>query len=482
MSLTTKAKIRKKLEVVKHNWQNDGDPGKLEEPIPSLLDITLQLARSYRLVDWDQAIPLAYSLYDSAQEYPKWINELRHFLIDEYQDFNTCEQKFIMRIARNVDSMVIVGDDCQSIYRSRGGSPIGILDLFYSGDYNKVTLQRNRRNYSNILKYINSFLLLIRKDASPMFPYHNGGEISCYKFKSSKSEIEFLIDYLNNHLSELPAEPKSKDGIVCLFPTKKGMKFYFDAMRDHIPCYIQGTQNIEDREWLSILMQLYCHPYQRFIERLLLNTITTIKPRHKKTIVRTVLDNDISPTDAVRVNLESGYFTGDSINGANEFLELCERFSSKDIDSITDYLSNIIDLDTEEIRLLLEYFDRKFEDSNQDYSISDLCDCLLPDTALPSEDIHSVKFLTMHSSKGLTKRVVVMPGLEDSWLPGSSTGPQLAERARLFYVALSRAMKHVLITYPLSRAKGDPLNFTVSGRKEVSRFVTDINLHDIYHA
>ena len=165
-------------------------------------------------------------LYDSAQEYPKWINELRHFLIDEYQDFNASEQKLIMRISRNVNSMVIVGDDCQSIYRSRGGSPKGILDLYYSGDYNKVTLQRNRRNYSNILKYINSFLLLIRKDASPMLPYHNGGEISCYKFKSSKSEIEFLIDYLNNRLSELPAEPKSKDGIICLFPTKMTCPHY----------------------------------------------------------------------------------------------------------------------------------------------------------------------------------------------------------------------------------------------------------------
>lgn len=300
LSLTTKSKIRKKLKIVKSIWQNDGDPGKIDEPIPTLLNIALQLARSYRLVDWDQAIPLAYSLYDLAREHPKWISHLRHFLIDEYQDFNTSEQKFIMRIARNVDLMVIVGDDCQSIYKSRGGSPKGIIDLFYSGDFNKVTLQRNRRNYSKILNYINTLLLLIRRNASPMLPYHDGGEISCYKFKSSKSEIEFLIDYLKNRISELPAEPKSKEGIVCLFPTKKVRDFYFDALRDHIPCYIQDSQYTEEREWVSILMQLYCRPYQRFIERLILNSITTIKPRHKKTIVRTILDNDTSPTDAVK--------------------------------------------------------------------------------------------------------------------------------------------------------------------------------------
>jgi len=123
LSLTTNSKVRKRLEIVKHVWQNDGDPGTLEEPIPSLVDITIKLARSYRLVDWDQAIPLAYSLYDSAKEHPKWITDLKHFLIDEYQDFNKSEQKLIMRIARDVDSMVIVGDDCQSIYSSRGGSP-----------------------------------------------------------------------------------------------------------------------------------------------------------------------------------------------------------------------------------------------------------------------------------------------------------------------------------------------------------------------
>jgi superfamily I DNA/RNA helicase len=78
----------------------------------------------------------------------------------------------------------------------------------------------------------------------------------------------------------------------------------------------------------------------------------------------------------------------------------------------------------------------------------------------------------MHGSKGLTKKTVVLPGLEDAWLPGSNDD-NFAEKQRLFYVAITRATDEVLITVPRSRARGDPLHYDAPGRNEVSRFVTD---------
>jgi DNA helicase-2/ATP-dependent DNA helicase PcrA len=87
----------------------------------------------------------------------------------------------------------------------------------------------------------------------------------------------------------------------------------------------------------------------------------------------------------------------------------------------------------------------------------------------------------MHSSKGLTKHTVVMPGLEDAWLPGNAADEALQERMRLFYVALTRATDRVLITYPQTRSPGDPLNFPFPGRGEVSRFVPASRIRTQFH-
>ena len=87
----------------------------------------------------------------------------------------------------------------------------------------------------------------------------------------------------------------------------------------------------------------------------------------------------------------------------------------------------------------------------------------------------------MHGSKGLTKRTVVLPGLEQAWLPGGASGEDLAERQRLFYVAITRATDRILITFPRTRARNDSLNFDAPGRGEASTFVTDAGLECVYH-
>jgi superfamily I DNA/RNA helicase len=121
------------------------------------------------------------------------------------------------------------------------------------------------------------------------------------------------------------------------------------------------------------------------------------------------------------------------------------------------------------------------DEPDQDNTIALVCDALLPDTAAPIEDLRAVLFLTMHGSKGLTKKTVVLPGLEQAWLPGGATGEDLGERRRLFYVALTRATDRVLITVPHTRGRSDTLNFDAPGRGEVSTFIADAGLNCVYH-
>jgi superfamily I DNA/RNA helicase len=482
LSYSTVPKIRQDLERVKDAWRNNKTATDLESPAPEMSAIALQLARAYRLIDWDQAIPIAHDLFRNPDNRQEWMTRIQHLLIDEFQDFNRSEQAFISTLASAVTSMVIVGDDNQSIYSGRGGSPQGIRTLFQSGEHDTVTLARCRRSREQILRHLNAFLLWLRPDATAMLPYHAGGQVDCFRFKSSKSELEFLTHFLNAQIAELPAEPRSRDGIVCLFPTRRALDFYFRSLREAVASYVRGPQPFAEREWLSLVLQLVCQPRQRFVERLILETLPEIKPRHKKAIVRMVLERDCSPVDAVAALLADEGLTREAAAEAPHFIDLCTRLSSQDPAAISHPVAAQLNLKPDDVRAGLERFIAETGETDQDEGIAGLCDRLLPHTAMPKEDPHSVLFTTMHGSKGLTKHVVVLPGLEDAWLPGQATGDAAEERARLFYVSLSRATDHVQITYPGNRAKSDPLNLDTPGRGEVCRFVTEGGIPCLYHS
>jgi DNA helicase-2/ATP-dependent DNA helicase PcrA len=473
----TVPRLRRVIATIKECWRDIADPEGLAYPVPNILPISLKLARSYRLIDWDQAIPLAHSLFKNPDNRQRWIMELHHFLVDEYQDFNRAEQAFILTLSKTVDSMVVVGDDDQSIFRGRGGSPIGLRELFEAPGVDRVTLTRCRRCKSNILSAANTFLSSMCSAPHIMLPHEDGGTICCYSFKSSKAEIIFLSDFLQNCINQLPDQPSAKDGIVCLFPSWKVLTFYLSKLQNNIPCYTRKVEIPEQRHLLFRYLELVCNPHQRFIERLILESYRDIKARHKKSMVELIISNDTSPVNAIGIILAEGLLTGSAADAAHSFVELCNALSSQDPSNITDHLSEIISADPAEIQDALEEFISKLGETDQEDLINSFCDRVLTESAPPAEDPRSVLFLTIHGSKGLTRKTVILPGLEDSWLPGDADGEDLEERKRLFYVALTRATDLVLISCPRTRARGDPLNFPAPGRGEPSRFIDESKIN-----
>lgn len=119
------------------------------------------------------------------------------------------------------------------------------------------------------------------------------------------------------------------------------------------------------------------------------------------------------------------------------------------------------------VRMLLVNFSRDKELSPKDrvelasYSEE-------PEAEESDEDSAPIEVMTMHSSKGLSKELVIIPAFDEKLLPGESSGERLAEMHRLVYVAVTRAKNQVVITFPKTRAKGDPLNY--GGRPEMSSY------------
>jgi len=291
---------------------------------------------------------------------------------------------------------------------------------------------------------------------------------------------EYLGQFLVNSISRLPDNPRPRDGMVCLFPTTVSLRFYYEKLCEEVPCYTSRHEIGDARRRLIQAFSLCARPRQRFVERLLLEYFSGIWPRHKRAIVDMVMQMDVSPIEACQVLIANGGLTGQAVEAGESFIALSQALSSRIPELIADRIEAWTEIDRQDLVDILNSFLSSLEDMDQEEAISNLCDAVLPSTARSPDDSRSVLFLTMHGAKGLTKHTVIMPGLEDAWLPGTSTGSDLEERRRLFYVAFTRATDQILITHPLNRARGGPLNYNYPGRSVVSRYVEDSGIGTRY--
>lgn len=475
------AQLRKHINCVKSAWRDEVDPLSLPDPIPSILPQAENLFKAFRVVDWDQTIPLALALARSLQRLPIWITNLKHYFIDEYQDFNKAEQSLIFFLSAQATSVVIVGDDNQSLYRTRGGSPEGLRRLYADPSYDQVSLVKCFRCREAIVSAANIFQSSMNANPRVMLPSKNNGQIFVYRFKSSKAELVYLTTFLQSCIAEMPQIPRSKDGTVCLFPSWRVLNAYYEKLSQVIPC-IRRKANIQPKRlWLEHILHLVCSPNQRFLERLLLNYYPGIKPRHKRMIVQRVVQRDISVLSAVQSLLSEGCLSGSATEQSRDFSRLVGDITSQDASRVAQHVSSILAVDTQTVQPHISAILERLDEPEKEDLIEEFCDLILPESAEPPEDPQSILFLTMHGSKGLTKKNVVIPGLEAAWLPGDSLGSELDEKRRLFYVAFTRATDRVLMTFPLNRGRNDSLNFAIPGRNAPSPFIADAGLCDIYY-
>jgi DNA helicase-2/ATP-dependent DNA helicase PcrA len=417
----------------------------------------------------------------SLQQLPIWITNLKHYFIDEYQDFNKAEQSFIFFLSAQATSVVIVGDDNQSLYRTRGGFPEGLRSFYANPSYDHISLVRCFRCREAIVTAANIFQTSMHTTPRVMLPTKDNGEVFVFRFKSSKAELVYLTEFLRSCIAEMPQIARPKDGTVCLFPSWRVLNAYYEELAPIIPCIRRKTDIQANRLWLDRILHLVCTPNQRFLERLLLNDYGEIKRRHKRLIIQKVVQRDIPVLSAVQSLMNDGALSGRAAEQLGDFSQLVQDTASQDADRIAQHIARKLAIDNQTVQAHISAILARLDEPDKEELIAEFCDLILPESANPPEDPRSILFLTMHGSKGLTRKNVVMPGLEAAWLPGAATGSDLDEKKRLFYVALTRATDRVLITFPRNRGRNDSLNFTIPGRGDPSPLIADAGLYDRYH-
>ena len=159
--------------------------------------------RAYNAVDFDDLILLPVRLFKAHPEVlERWQNEIRHLLVDEYQDTNACQYELMRMLVGVGGGLTAVGDDDQSIYAWRGARPENLAQL--KSDYPElkvIKLEQNYRSMGTILHAANTLIannphLFEKRLWSAMGP---GDPIRAIRCRDADAEMERVVSELLTH-------------------------------------------------------------------------------------------------------------------------------------------------------------------------------------------------------------------------------------------------------------------------------------------
>ena len=467
--------------------------------------------RKNNALDFDDLIVKTVELFEKCGAVLEYYQErFKYIMVDEYQDTNTAQFKFISLLAQRYQNLCVVGDDDQSIYKFRGaniGNILGFEQVF--PDARVIRLEQNYRSTRNILNAANQVIAnnTERKAKTLWTENEEGSKVHFRQFLNAYEEAEYVageigklkrnglgnyrdcaILYRTNAQSRIFEEKF----IAANIPYKLvgGVNFYARKEIKDLLCYLKTINNARD----DLAVQRIINVPKRGIGATTLGR------------VQDYADNmGISLYEALRV-AEEVPSIGRSLSKIDGFVTFIQMLKSKaDVMTVEEILQEVIDStgyvaeleaeDTEESRARIENIDElisktvayqeAMEEQNQSATLSGFLEevALVADIDTVDPDQDYVLLMTLHSAKGLEFPKVFMVGMEDGIFPSHMTisygdDGEMEEERRLCYVGITRAMKDLTLTCAQQRMIRGETQYN-----RVSRFVREIprELVDLGH-
>ena len=467
--------------------------------------------RKNNALDFDDLIVKTVELFEKCGAVLEYYQErFKYIMVDEYQDTNTAQFKFISLLAQRYQNLCVVGDDDQSIYKFRGaniGNILGFEHVF--PDARVIRLEQNYRSTRNILNAANQVIAnnTERKAKTLWTENEEGSKVHFRRFLNAYEEAEYVageigklkrnglgnyrdcaILYRTNAQSRIFEEKF----IAANIPYKLvgGVNFYARKEIKDLLCYLKTINNARD----DLAVQRIINVPKRGIGATTLGR------------VQDYADNmGISLYEALRV-AEEVPSIGRSLSKIDGFVTFIQMLKSKaDVMTVEEILQEVIDStgyvaeleaeDTEESRARIENIDElisktvayqeAMEEQNQSATLSGFLEevALVADIDTVDPDQDYVLLMTLHSAKGLEFPKVFMVGMEDGIFPSHMTisygdDGEMEEERRLCYVGITRAMKDLTLTCAQQRMIRGETQYN-----RVSRFVREIprELVDLGH-
>lgn len=408
-----------------------------------------------------------------------------HISIDEYQDTSQMQLDFLNLLTEGIDkrgSLCVVGDPNQSIY-SFNGADVSIIDNFAKTHENTQVfhLRENYRSTAEIIDTANSIF-----DTSVATSENSGIKPLYLHAKNKYDEIKIVIDLIKRY--------NNYKNTAILYRSNWLSRDYEQALAaNNIPYQIFGGLSFYERTEIKDLlayMRLLTNPKSDIDFLRIIN-----KPARGfgNATVSEIIDfanqNNLSYIDGLRQITFKGKKEIERQKIVNLY-DSCERTSLARIakhfltnSGLEEMYQKIDEKDGNSDRVgnLNEFVTacHDFDHDNHDVTIMDRLDDFLANVTIDSGDEETeagVSLMTIHKAKGLEFDMVFVVGVEDNILPGKrsytnnseETRKNIQEEKRIFYVAVTRAKKFLIITNRESRYQ-----FGSQIYNDPSPFITD---------
>lgn len=467
---------------------------------------TARIARCYRAyqdllrknnaLDFDDLLFKTVQLFEADADVLAYYQErFRYIMVDEYQDTNSVQFRFIELLAKKYRNLCVVGDDDQSIYKFRGANIHNILNFEKAFPGAKVVkLEQNYRSSGNILEAANGVIQnnAGRKEKRLWTAAESGEKVRCRRYASAAEEAEeiaaeikaravggdygrFAVLYRTNAQSRVLEEHFVAAGIP--YRLVGGVNFYQRREIKDILAYLKTVANAAD----DLAVQRILNVPKRGIGAA---TVTAVSAFAAERDLR--FFEALREAPAAGVAGRAGEKIQRFVNLIGEFRKAAESCSIADLIRLvldkSGYLEALKEEGEVEAQSRLENIDElisKAVDFARDTSdLSDRADGELPPDMPPldrfleevalvadidrAEEGERVTLMTLHAAKGLEFDEVYISGMEEGLFPGNRSigdDEEMEEERRLCYVGITRAKKRLTLSSAKSRVVNGELHF-----------------------
>lgn len=449
------------------------------------------------VIDFSELLLRALELWrDNPDLLAHYQRRFRHVLVDEFQDTNAVQYAWLKLLAQGGESLMVVGDDDQSIYGWRGARIENIQQFNQDFSAAIIRLEQNYRSTSTILQAANG-LIANNSDRLGKELWTDTGEgeaITLYAGFNEHDEARYIVETI---------ESESKKGLslsemAILYRSNAQSRVLEEALlREKIPYRIYGGQRFFERAEIKNAMaylRLICHRH----DDAALERVINVPPRGigEKTVEilrNTARTNGYSMWQALHDAVGTKSVSGRAASSLNAFVELIDELGLRSEDVPLHTLTQIVIEQTglvayhkaekgekgqarvenlEELISAAKSFGFSGDDDRS--PLANFLDHAALESGDNQADSHEdcVQLMTLHSAKGLEFPLVFLAGMEEGLFPHKMSleeSGRLEEERRLAYVGITRAMKRLVMTYAETRR----LHGTETYNK-LSRFIREV--------
>jgi DNA helicase-2/ATP-dependent DNA helicase PcrA len=453
-------------------------------------------------MDFDDLLVRAVNVLELFPEVrERYAGGFRHVLVDEYQDTNHVQYRWLQLLAEKHRNLMVVGDDAQSIYGFRGADIANILEFEDTyPDAHVVKLEQNYRSTQTILDAANA-VIANNRGQKPKSLWTEIGQGDLIKIRELDDE-HAEARYVTGEIQRLIDEGTSRAEVAVFYRTNSQSRVLEDTLvRADIAYQVIGGTKFYDRaeikDAISYLNVLVNHQDTGALTRIINSPrrgigATTISRLlgHSNTTGETVWELAAAPEDVPGL----GSAAVKSLRRFMATMEvLAERAAEpqttiatllKEMLAETGYLEALENERTIEaqgrienlqelVNVAVEYDVAGQAAEGNEPGLADFLQtvALVADVDSRSDDEGLVTLMTLHNAKGLEYPIVFLIGCEEGVFPHSRALDEggLEEERRLAYVGITRAERNLYLTSARTRTV-----FGARGFGAPSRFLAEI--------